>query len=213
MVTPFSGTFVHSAIVLATVVILTPTTTGSSAPGGAQVPGVMQPIATILDDHNATLAFQQSVANYVSMHRRLEGPLPVPPASMDMRIVQAVLDEFAAQIQAARRDGRQGDIFTDAVARMFRRRIATCLSPEEWDAILAENQPEYEQPEGFAPPRLQVNAVWPPQIPFDFVPPQLLAALPPLPPELQYRIIGRSLVLWDHHANLIVDFMPGAFTT
>jgi len=38
-------------------------------------------------------------------------------------------------------------------------------------------------------------------------------ALPRLPPELQYRIAGRSLVLWDHHANLIVDFLPRALTT
>ena len=52
---------------------------------------------------------------------------------------------------------------------------------------------------------------WPEQVLFDFVPPQMLAALPRLPAELQYRIIGTALVLWDHHANLIVDFMPDAF--
>jgi len=28
----------------------------------------------------------------------------------------------------------------------------------------------------------------------------------------EHRIIGKSLVLWDHHANLIVDFLPGALT-
>ena len=39
----------------------------------------------------------------------------------------------------------------------------------------------------------------------------ILQSLPPLPEELQYRIIGQSLVLWDCHANLIVDFLPGAF--
>ena len=69
MVTTFSRTFVQSAIVLATVVILTPSTTGFSAPGGAQVPGGMPPsdqvIAIIMEDHVASLAFQQSVANYV----------------------------------------------------------------------------------------------------------------------------------------------------
>ena len=96
---------------------------------------------------------------------------------------------------------------------MIRRRIATCLAPEVLDAILAENQQDYEQPEAPAAPPLRVNAAWPPQIPFAFVPPQLLAALPTLPPELQYRIVGRSLVLWDHHANLIVDFLPRALTT
>jgi hypothetical protein len=217
MVTTFSRTFAHSAIVLATVVILTPTTTGLSAPGGVQVAGVMPPgaqvIATILEDHNATLAFQRTVAGYASMHRLLEGPLPTLEVSTDMRVVQAAIDALATQIEAARKGARQGDIFTDSVARMFRRRIATCLSPEDLEAILAENRPEYEEPEGFAAPRLQVNGVWPPQIPFGFVPPQLLAALPALPPELQYRIAGRSLVLWDHHANLVVDFLPGALTT
>ncbi len=54
---------------------------------------------------------------------------------------------------------------------------------------------------------------WPEGVPFVFIPPLLIAALPPLPPELEYRFIGQSLVLWDVHANLIVDFMPGAFTT
>jgi hypothetical protein len=62
-----------------------------------------------------------------------------------------------------------------------------------------------------APPPLHVNMAWPTEVTFEFVPPQLLQVLPPLPVELQYRIIGRDLVLWDHHADLIVDFLPGAF--
>jgi hypothetical protein len=217
MATTFSRTFVHFAIVVAPVVILTPTTTGFSTPSGAQVPAGLPPgaqvVATILEERKATLAFAQSVTDYAKMHRLLEGPLPTPPVSTDMRIVRAVIDELAAQIQAARQGARQGDIFTDAVARMFRRRIATRLAPEDLEAIVAENRSEYEQPETSAAPPLRANAGWPPQIPFEFVPPQLIAALPPLPPELQYRLVGRSLVLWDHHANLVVDFLPGALTT
>jgi hypothetical protein len=216
MVTTFSRTVVHSAVLLA-IVVMAPATAGFNAPGGAQVTGGLPPsaqvIATILEDHQAALAFQQNVANYVNMHRRLEGPLPTLAISTDMRVVQAAMEALAAQIQAARENVRQGDIFTEAVARMFRRRIAMCMAPEDLAAILAENQPEYEQPEGFVAPPLRVNAVWPPGLPFDFVPPQLLAALPALPPELQYRIVGRSVVLWDHHANLIVDVLPGALTT
>ena len=92
---------------------------------------------------------------------------------------------------------------------MFRRRIATSLTPEDIDAILNDR----EEVDPIVVPRLQVNGRWPEAMPFNFVPPQLIAALPPLPEELQYRIIGRSLVLWDLHANLIVDFLPAAFTT
>lgn len=40
--------------------------------------------------------------------------------------------------------------------------------------------------------------------------PCVLKALPPLPPELQYRIVGSTLVLIDVHAGLIVDVLPYA---
>ena len=124
--------------------------------------------------------------------------------------------ELALRIRSVRADAQQGDLITPDVARMFRRRIATCLPPEQWAAILAENAEEEEgQGEEVRigpPPALHANMEWPEQALFGFVPPQLLAALPLLPPELQYRIIGNTMVLWDHHANLIVDLLPGAFT-
>jgi len=34
--------------------------------------------------------------------------------------------------------------------------------------------------------------------------------LPRLPRELQYRIVGRALLLYDTQADLIVDFIPDA---
>jgi hypothetical protein len=43
--------------------------------------------------------------------------------------------------------------------------------------------------------------------------PCVLQALPPLPPELHYRIVGSTLVLIDVHADLIVDVLPYALVT
>jgi hypothetical protein len=60
-------------------------------------------------------------------------------------------------------------------------------------------------------PVLEVNASFPEGLPFGFVSPRVLRSPPPLPEELQYRFVRRTLVLWDHHANLIVDFLPAAF--
>ena len=40
--------------------------------------------------------------------------------------------------------------------------------------------------------------------------PCIIDALPPLPDELQYRIVGRDLVLVDVHANLVVDILREA---
>jgi hypothetical protein len=37
------------------------------------------------------------------------------------------------------------------------------------------------------------------------MPPKLLARLPELPDELEYRLMGRHLILRDTKANIIVD--------
>lgn len=168
------------------------------------------PAATVPQTTSSLLgiqAFERRVEAYVDLHRRLEGPLPTLEISDDLRDVHAAMDALAKQIRKARKGARQGDLFTPEAARPLRDRIGGCLTPEQMVAILAANDED-------AParlPRLRVNDRWPRDVPYGFVPPQLLRALPPLPPELQYRIIGRTLVLWDHHADVIVDFLPEAF--
>jgi hypothetical protein len=39
------------------------------------------------------------------------------------------------------------------------------------------------------------------------VPPNVLAALPTLPKDIDYRFVGKHLILRDTRANLIVDYM------
>jgi hypothetical protein len=181
----------------------------------AQDPQLSPPpqTAPILQDLVSTQAFQQRVAEYVTLHRLLEGPLPPLFPTRDMSQIHVTGRALASRIQTARAFAQPGDIITADVARIFHRRIATCLTPEAWAAILAERDTDEQGLPAPLVPALHVNMEWPAQVAFDFVPPQLLLALPPLPPELQYRIIGRALVLWDHHANLIVDFLPGAFAS
>jgi hypothetical protein len=57
---------------------------------------------------------------------------------------------------------------------------------------------------------LKVNAKYPQDQPLPTVPPNVLAALPKLPEELEYRIVKKDLILRDVHANLIVDYIPNA---
>ena len=186
---------------------------GTSAP--AQIPPLPTPTSAvpILQEIVATQAFEERVIEYVTLHRLLEGPLPQLGTTRDMAQLQMSVRGLALRIRMARASAHQGDLIGPDVARMFRRRIATCLPAAEWVAIFADNAAEAEDEEGAPapPPPLHVNMAWPEEVTFGFVPPQMLAALPRLPAELQYRIMGNALVLWDHHANLIVDFMPDAF--
>ena len=184
----------------------------SAATGAAaQVTSLPPPNQTVLQDIAATQTFQERVNQYVTLHRLLEGPLPPLRPTRDMTEIQASTRALALRIQLARANARQGELITADVAPLFRRHIATCLRPEEWAAIFANNAEDEEDGRIGPPPTLYVNMEWPENVSFGFVPPQLLAALPRLPAELQYRIIGSTLVLWDHHANLIVDFLPDAF--
>ena len=57
-------------------------------------------------------------------------------------------------------------------------------------------------------PRLRVNGTYPEGIPLQSSPPSFLANLPKLPVSLEYRLVGRDLVLRDRGANLIVDLIP-----
>jgi hypothetical protein len=178
----------------------------------AQTSPVPEPSTTVqlLEELVATQNFQRSVADYVVLHHMLETRVPPLRVTTDVGEIQRAVRALGLRIQSARASARQGDLITPEVARMFRRRIATCLTSEEWKAVF-DDQTRDEEGEPVEPPPLVVNMEWPERVPFGFVPPQLLQSLPALPRELQYRIIGRSLVLWDHHANLVVDFLPGAF--
>jgi len=57
---------------------------------------------------------------------------------------------------------------------------------------------------------LQINQSYPENLPFQSTPPTLLLNLPELPKGLEYRILGRELVLRDSDANIIVDYVPNA---
>jgi hypothetical protein len=154
----------------------------------------------------AEQAFELSVRQYVSLRRRLEPSLPPLRVSGAEELTHAV-HALAAAIRTARAGARAGDIFCAEAAEMFRIRIAQTLAAggDTVDDLLAERD---EEPSAGVGP-LVVNerfpygrsaAMWP----------ALLAALPQLPKELQYRIVDRDLALIDIDAGLVVDILPDA---
>ena len=74
---------------------------------------------------------------------------------------------------------------------------------------LRENTEEQKE-EGGKPVVLKVNAMYPPDTPLPSTPPQVLRSLPKLPEQLEYRIVGKTLIIRDVEANIIVDFVPNA---
>lgn len=148
--------------------------------------------------------FDQQVALYVRLHRRLERALHL---SRDFENIPVAIDELHAALVDARPLAREGGLFTPAVAGALTRRLERAitsvgLTPAE--ALIAMRH-GYQR----AIPELRVNDRFT-DIRHVHVWPALLAVLPTLPHELVYRLVGRDLVVVDLHADLVVDILRDA---
>lgn len=152
--------------------------------------------------------FKDRIDAYMKLRGRQEKGKAQPKETEDPGEIRATQDVLAARIQAARKDAKPGDIFTPEVRTLFRR----LMHPEMKGPDAAETKQAIKLEEG-TPARatvLKVNAQYPEAAALPTVPPNLLARLPQLPEELEYRIVNKDLILRDVNANLIVDFIPNA---
>jgi hypothetical protein len=150
--------------------------------------------------------FQMRVQQYAELHRRIEKSSPIP-ISKDWSQVRAAVDTLASRIRTERASATQGNVFTPAVERWFRLTLAECLEGVDIDVLLTVMNEEDWKDFNLIP---EVNGRWPDDAPLPSMPVHVLAVLPPLPAELEYRFVNRDLALWDAHANVIVDFIKCA---
>jgi hypothetical protein len=155
--------------------------------------------------------YRERIAKYVELHKKVKNSLDRVEESANAAILAKQKQQFATALRESRQGVMQGNIFTPGVQPIFGRIITQHLShPNGKTArsmILGEGNPG-NQPA--AAPVLNVNAPYPTTAPSSTVPPSLLIVLPQLPEELEYRFIGRHLILRDREADLIVDFIRNA---
>lgn len=153
-------------------------------------------------------AFVASTNEYAAIHRRIERQLPPLAVNSNPETIRRAVETMANAIRVVRADAQQGDFFTPALAFELRRRINTALLEH---GFTSEDLRSAEWGDGIDPStaRLAVNGTFPWAFGSAMFP-CVINALPPLPAELQYRIVGHTLVLIDLHASLIVDLLPNA---
>lgn len=157
-------------------------------------------------DTDGVLQFAKGTEDYAFLHRQLENRLPPLVVNANPETIRRAIDDMAAAIRAARPDARQGDLFNPAIQAAIRVRIARSLGSHGFTPADVQ---EVELVAGIdsAAVTLRVNGTFPWTLGTAMFP-CVLEALPPLPPELQYRLVGRDLLLIDVHASLIVDILP-----
>jgi len=151
--------------------------------------------------------FNARLDRYVKIQRALLKEAPISEEATPAQI-KTRQDTLAAQLRVIRRHATQGDLFTPQVAALFKR----LMSPELKGAEGRETkQALSEEDDDTAQVFLKVNAPWPASEPLTTSPANLLANLPQLPKDVEYRISNkRHLVLRDVDANIIVDFIYNA---
>ena len=155
--------------------------------------------------------FVRRVNDYVALRNQLAGKVGPIDETKSQAEIAARAATLAHLISDARKDAVQGAIFTPAASAQF----VTLLKRESRvrpDSVkeTREDQEDEHRTEGLPDFVPQVNQLFPTSYPLPTFPPALLALLPSLPKEVEYRIIAHHLLLRDIEANLIVDYVPHA---
>lgn len=151
-------------------------------------------------------AFGARVAAYAAMHRELRRDIELNPPSQRPDAWLTSRARLQDAIRRARVDACEGDVFAPVAANLRRILWLTLrdfgIDPRDLIAeTLADTEP------GAQPP--VVNEPFPWAL-GNVMPPALIAVLPELPEELQYRLVGADLVLIDVDADLVVDILRRA---
>jgi hypothetical protein len=156
-------------------------------------------------DEQALKEFLDEVARYLELHRKLHEEVPGLTPGLTASQVAEGSDTLAVAIQRARPRARQGDFFRAASSDVLKRRIAQTVREANLAPVLEDID---DEPPTIDTPRVYLR--FPASAQMATMPVALLRVLPPLPDQLEYRIVGGYLVLRDTHAAIILDFITGA---
>jgi hypothetical protein len=148
-----------------------------------------------------TLAeFNKRVQDYAALRSRLEVGLPPLVVTTDADEIERFERGLARRLRDAR-GSRRGQIFADTMKEQLKRMMAARVDPATIAAIMEDGPGEFD---------VDVNETYAKKHALATMPPNLLLLLPDLPKDLEYRFVGRHLVLRDARANMIVDEIPYA---
>jgi hypothetical protein len=174
--------------------------TPSAVPAGSGDPNVKGHEA-------ATLEFQKRVQNYMKTHNEAEAKVPNLKKTDDPQEIADREKSLAQMIMTLRAGAQPNEIFAPEYQPYF----IQIIQDDFKNRNAADRKSMIEELP--AKMKVDVNTVYPTTIPLATFPPLLLRKLPDLPAELEYRIVGRSLILRDVKANLIVDILRDVVPT
>ena len=155
----------------------------------------------------AVETFEAQVKEYRVLHKKLESTVSGLPRHATPEQIDKNRRALGDLIKSARKDAKPGDFFSAGMKAYVKRVVGGILSGPDGKAIKASIMDENP-----GVPSLTINERYPPSIPLSTMTPHILAALPKLPEDLEYRFIGLRLILLDTQADIILDYAEGILT-
>lgn len=182
--------------------------TPPAAQAGAGATRSKMPDGTNINSDAKLMAdFKAKVDDYLKLRKSVEGRAPAVKQTEKPQELLTAEKALSANVRAARTNAKRGDFFTPATQALFRRLLNPSVKGP--DGVENKGAIREDMPEPKDVP-FQVNADYPRTESLSTVPPDMLRALPQLPPDIQYRFVGPHLILYDAKPNMIVDFMLNA---
>ena len=164
--------------------------------------GQSETTSQVLLDKHLVSDFRRRVDDYMKLHEKLQKQGTRQKGSDGVGENLVSQKALAMRIGFARHDARPGDLFTPPIAMALRR----AMDPElrGLPALRTRESIREDAPKIFV---LVVNGEYPAGASRSTMPANVLNILPPLPVDLEYRIVDTHLVLMDVDANIVLDYI------
>ena len=149
-----------------------------------------------------TLAeFTKRIDAYAALRATLEKGLPPLVVTDNADEIERFEHRLAERIRGARSSHR-GQIFAPSMVRQVKHMLTVRADAQTIAAMMDDGPAEFD---------VDVNDTYSKRRSLATMPPNILLTLPDLPRDIEYRFVGRHLILRDARANIIIDEIPFAF--
>ena len=146
-------------------------------------------------DPETVAEFTRRANEYVALRTRLEKGLPPLKVTSNADEIEDFERRLASRIDDVR-GSRRGQIFLPVMEGQVKRMLLLRADAATTAAIMDDGPVEFD---------IDINDTYSKRRPLATMPPNILLRLPDLPPDLEYRFVGRHLIIRDVRANIIVD--------
>ena len=170
-------------------------------------PGLLREAPSLVSaDQSVVTDFEQRLRDFVKVRDAAEGVVGRMPDGATPEEIVKRQHALGAEIAKRRAGAVAGAIFVPGMQTYIRNVVTRVITGPDGAVIKASLMDENPMAA-----RVAINERYPDTVPMSTMPPDVLAALPALPKDLEYRFVGNRLILLDIRSHFVIDIVDKTF--